>query len=62
MVKCRSLKISRPHPLVLIVNVGRRQGKALGSDSDMLHYGRTLILALKELRKKQAVQCENTDF
>ena len=37
VVKFRSLKISRPYPLVLLVNVGRRQGKALGSDSDMLH-------------------------
>jgi hypothetical protein len=62
VVKFRSLKISRPYPLVLLVNVGRRQCKALGSDSEMLHYGRTLILALKELRKKLAVQSKNTVF
>jgi len=60
VVKFRSLEVSTPYPLVLIVNVGRRQGKALGSDSYMLHYGRNVILALKELRKEQAVQRENT--
>jgi hypothetical protein len=48
VVKFRSLKIYRPYPLVLLVNVGCRQRKALGSDSEMMHCDRNIILALKE--------------
>jgi hypothetical protein len=62
VVNFRALKISRPYPLVLLVNMDRIQGKALGSDNEMLRYDPTLTSALKELRDKHAVQRKPGSF